>query len=69
MATTRPVEMWLAYDDHTWQDSHFVEIPLDTPEEEIERTAIHIAEERFTDPAIVFIGVYSIPATWIDNDA
>lgn len=62
MATMRPVEMYCCYDDHTWQDSHFVEIPADTPEDLIEEVAIARANEVFTDPSIMFIGMYSLPS-------
>lgn len=65
----RPVEMYCCYDDHTWQDSHFVEVPENTPEDQIENLAMKLAHEKFTDDSIVFIGVYSIPADWSDWDA
>jgi len=62
----RPVEMYCCYDDHTWQNEHFVEIPEDTPEEEIEKLALKLAKEQLDHPDIMFIGVYSIPMDWSD---
>jgi hypothetical protein len=66
MAKTRPVEMYCCYNDRTWQNEHFVEIPEDTPEDKIEEAAMKKAVEQFTDDSIMFIGVYSIPMDWAD---
>ena len=67
--TVRPVEMFCCYDDDTWQSSHFVEVPEDTPENDIEPYAMAAAQCLFTDPSIVFFGVYSIPEDYSDWEA
>jgi hypothetical protein len=62
MGALRSVEMYCCYADHTWREGTFVEIPADTPADEIERAAILVAEERYRDESIAIIGVYHIPA-------
>lgn len=63
----RPVEMYVCFDDHTWQEGHDVEIPEDTPAEDIERVALEVARLEFVDDdAVMFYGVYSIPIDWAD---
>ena len=60
----RPVEMFCCYDDSTWEDVKFVEIPEDTPENLIEEIAKKKAIEQFDDDNLVFTGVYQVPADW-----
>jgi len=66
----RHIEMYVGYLNHTW-DTVFVEIPLSTPEEEIEKVATDKAISLFynnpnTDDEVAFIDVYNVPE--IDGD-
>jgi len=63
--STRNIEMYIGYLNHTW-DTVFVPIPLSTPEEEIEKVATDKAIDIFynspnTPDEVVFIDVYNIP--------
>ncbi len=60
----RPIEMYCCYDDYTWQDGHLVDIPADTPADQVEQMAIDMAKIKFNNPAIVFICVYDTNDDW-----
>ena len=53
------IEMYVGYLDHTWQIVN-VEIPDDTPENEIDTVAETKLEEQFKETEIAFVGVYHI---------
>jgi hypothetical protein len=59
---TREIEVYRCWDDRTW-DTEFVEIPADTPEENIEAVAASAALEalRHSADLPVVVGVYHIP--------
>ncbi len=59
---TREVEVYRCWDDRTW-DTEFVEIPADTPENDIGKAAEHAALEAMRNSADlpVVVGVYCIP--------
>ena len=58
----REIEVYRCWDDHTW-DTEFVEIPDDTPDDEIGLAAEHVTLEalRHSADLPVMIGVYHIP--------
>ena len=60
---TRLIEMYVGDYDGTWY-TEYVTIPLDTPDEDIERVSINAAATQIK--GYVFIGLYNI--TEIDED-
>ena len=69
MKKTRNIEIYTGYHDNTW-DSYYVEIPADTPENDIEKVAIGIEENNLNQKGVIvaFIGLYSIPSIDGDDD-
>ena len=67
---SRRVEVYVGYSNHTWA-TFFIEIPLSTPEENIEKVTIDKAIDLYhnnpnTVDEVAFIGIYNIPE--IDGD-
>ena len=68
---TRPIEMYYGYsyggDSGSWE-TDYVDIPIDTPEEEIEQVAKEIAKNEYQGDDLAFVGVYHIvPLDEIDD--
>lgn len=62
--------MYCCHEDGRWYADHYVEIPANTPDEEVEHAAVVAGWIKFTDPSIVIVGVYSTREDLVvDNDA
>ena len=63
MSKAREIEMYVNYADHTWT-TEMVEIPANTPEKDIEQTAVNMMIRKLSAPdrdIVAFVGVYHIP--------
>jgi hypothetical protein len=60
---TRLIEMYVGYSEGSWNTT-YVDIPLDTADEDIEKVSIAVAKKTIKD--YVFVGLYNI--TEIDED-
>ena len=64
----RVVELYIGVgsDYGTWH-TEYVEIPRDTPEEQVELVAINQGKEDFRD-GFMFVGIYAIPSLEDSDD-
>lgn len=48
---TRTVEMAICWGNSTWNDGHYVDVPLDTPDDKLEEVGRSIALGQFDNPS------------------
>lgn len=57
--TKRTVEYYRLWDDHTW-DTDFIDVPVNTPEEELDEAVRKAASEiSWVDDIPAIVGVYN----------
>jgi hypothetical protein len=72
MPKMRKIEMYINFTNRTWV-TEMIEIPADTPERDVEQTAINYMIRKLSDGGdgqiVAFVGVYHIPSIEEDEDA